>query len=59
MGYVEARRLTSADELWLCDNCEQQGVKANGYMVNTSYDEPILWFCYNCKHKLYKGKFND
>jgi len=47
MGYVEVRRLTSADELWVCDSCNQQGVRANGKDI-TSNKEVVMWFCYNC-----------
>jgi hypothetical protein len=52
MGYVEMRKLTPADELWVCDSCEQQGVKANGKDITTSTGEFVMWFCYNCSHKI-------
>lgn len=49
MGYVSFRRITPNDRIEPCDNCEQQGVYANGKEVkNPNTDEVILWFCYNC-----------
>ena len=59
MGHIQIRKLTPADELWLCDNCNQEGVRANGYEVLDSFNEIVLWVCYTCKHRLYKGKFDD
>lgn len=43
------RRITPNDRIEPCDNCEQQGVYANGKEVtNPNTGEVMLWFCYNC-----------
>ena len=55
MGYIEMRPLTPADELWVCDDCEQQGVKANGKVITDTQNEVVLWFCYNCVNKTLRG----
>ena len=49
MGYVEARRLTPADRLEVCDQCNQQGLYTSGKEVKDSYGEVMLWLCFNCK----------
>lgn len=48
MGKMIIRRLTSKDELWLCDDCGQEGVKDNGKAIRDTHDTMIMWFCYNC-----------
>jgi len=48
MGYVEIVRRVSSNELDICDQCNQQGVKENGKMITDNYSQDILWFCYNC-----------
>ena len=52
MGELIIRRLTKDDELWLCDDCGQQGVKANGKDITTSTGEFVMWFCYNCVERV-------
>jgi hypothetical protein len=47
MGYVEIVRVTS-DQLDLCDQCGQQGLKTSGRMITDTYSQDILWFCFNC-----------
>lgn len=47
MGEMFIRKLTEADQLWVCDNCEQEGVVANGKSVEVNEDV-VMWFCYNC-----------
>ena len=51
MGYVEAIRVTP-DQLDTCDYCGQQGLKTSGHIVKDSYGEPMIFMCFNCKHKL-------
>jgi hypothetical protein len=51
MGYIETIRITP-DQLDLCDNCNQQGLKASGHYVNNSHGEAVIFFCFNCKRKL-------
>ncbi|CAB4166988.1 hypothetical protein UFOVP964_87 [uncultured Caudovirales phage] len=51
MGDIYARRLTPQDELWVCDSCNQEGVRANGKDI-TSHKEVVMWFCYNCVQKI-------
>ena len=55
MGYVEARKLTSADRIETCDTCEQQGLYASGKEIKDSYNEVVLWFCFNCVEKTLRG----
>lgn len=47
MGYFEIVKVTS-DQLDLCDQCDQQGLKTSGRMINDEYSQDILWFCFNC-----------
>lgn len=47
MGYVEMRKLTEADRIEKCDNCNQEGLYTSGKEVTRS-GEVLLWFCYNC-----------
>jgi|688.fasta_scaffold478045_1 hypothetical protein len=47
MGYAEIVRVTP-DQLDLCDQCGQQGLKTSGEMITDSYSQDILWFCFNC-----------
>jgi hypothetical protein len=54
MGYIEMRKLTPADELWVCDSCNQEGVRANGKEIMGN-DEIVMWFCYNCVQKELRG----
>jgi hypothetical protein len=50
MGYIEMIKV-SADQLDVCDNCNQQGLKTSGrYMWRN--DEYLMWFCFNCKEKM-------
>lgn len=48
MGEIYIRNLTPADRIEVCDNCEQQGVYANGKEVKNDMGEILMWFCYNC-----------
>jgi len=50
MGEIFMRSLTEADQLWICDYCEQQGVRANGKDI-VHNGETIMWYCYNCVQK--------
>lgn len=50
MGEIFMRSLTEADQLWLCDDCGQQGVRANGKDIILN-NEVVMWICYNCVHK--------
>ena len=52
MGEVFIRRITDQDKLWLCDDCGQQGIRANGKDIMTSGGEVVMWFCYNCVEKV-------
>ena len=54
MGYVTARKLTASDELWLCDSCNQEGVRANGRDIQDN-KEVVMWFCFNCVQKQVNG----
>jgi hypothetical protein len=47
MGELFIRKLTEADELWVCDSCNQEGVRANGKDLH-GQKEVVMWFCYNC-----------
>ena len=49
MGYIEMIKVTP-DQLDICDNCNQQGLKESGRMV-TRNGEHLMWFCFNCKEK--------
>ena len=49
MGYIEMIKV-SADQLDVCDKCNQQGLRESGRTVILG-DEIILWFCFNCKEK--------
>jgi hypothetical protein len=51
MGELFIRKITEADELWVCDNCNQQGVRANGKDIQ-GHKEVVMWFCYNCVQKV-------
>jgi len=55
MGYIEMRKLTPADELWVCDDCEQEGVRANGKEIKDSTNDVVMWFCYNCVQRTLRG----
>lgn len=50
MGYIEMIKVT-ADQLDVCDNCNQQGLKTSGRMVAIN-GENTMWFCFNCKEKI-------
>jgi ribosomal protein L37AE/L43A len=52
MGEVFIRRITDQDKLWLCDDCGQQGIRANGKDIMTSEGEFVMWLCYNCVEKV-------
>ena len=56
MGYVSARRITPNDRIDKCDNCEQQGVYANGKEIRDSVNEVVMWFCYNCIQDTLRGR---
>jgi hypothetical protein len=51
MGELFIRRITSQDELWLCDDCGQEGLKASGKEINHN-GEMVMWFCYNCVERV-------
>jgi predicted RNA-binding Zn-ribbon protein involved in translation (DUF1610 family) len=51
MGELFIRKLTEADELWVCDSCNQEGVRANGRDIH-GQKEVVMWFCYNCIEKV-------
>lgn len=48
MGYVERRKITEADRLERCDNCNREELYASGKEVKDAYKEVVLWFCFNC-----------
>jgi ribosomal protein L37AE/L43A len=52
MGEMFIRRLTDKDELWLCDDCGQEGVRANGKDIQDTSGQTVIWFCYNCVQKV-------
>lgn len=52
MGELSMRRITKQDELWLCDDCGQEGVRANGKAITDTHDTIVMWFCYNCVEKV-------
>jgi hypothetical protein len=51
MGYVELIPVT-AQQLDICDECCQQGLKTSGKTVNDEHGDPVLFFCFNCVHRL-------
>jgi hypothetical protein len=51
MGELFIRKLTPQDELWLCDDCGQEGLKASGKAIY-SHDLMVMWFCYNCVERV-------
>lgn len=51
MGELFMRPLTEADELWICDSCGQEGVRANGREIQGN-KEVVMWFCFNCMQKV-------
>jgi hypothetical protein len=51
MGELSIRRITDQDQVWICDKCNQQGIRANGKDITTSQDEFVMWLCYNCVEK--------
>ena len=55
MGEISIRRLTPADQLWLCDSCQQEGVRANGKDITSTSGEFVMWFCYNCVEGVLKS----
>ena len=54
MGFVEMRKV-SEHELDTCDSCNQQGLISSGHIVRNNENEPIIFFCFNCKQDLLKG----
>jgi predicted RNA-binding Zn-ribbon protein involved in translation (DUF1610 family) len=50
MGELSIRKLTSADELWVCDDCGQEGIRANGREIHSN-QEMVMWLCFNCVQK--------
>jgi ribosomal protein L37AE/L43A len=52
MGKMFIRELTSQDELWVCDDCGQEGIRANGRSITTNRNELVIWFCYNCVERV-------
>jgi len=50
MGELFIRKITAADEIWVCDSCSQEGVRANGRDIRSN-GEVVMWFCYNCIQK--------
>ena len=53
MGYIEVIKVDKS-ELDVCDQCNQQGLKASGRTITDSYGEAVIWICFNCKQN-YKG----
>jgi hypothetical protein len=51
MGELFIRKLTDKDELWVCDDCGQEGLKASGKAV-IDKGEMVMWFCYNCVERV-------
>jgi hypothetical protein len=51
MGYVELIPVT-AEQLTVCDDCNQQGLKTSGKTIFDAHNEPVLWFCFNCVQKV-------
>ena len=51
MGELFIRKLTDQDELWVCDDCGQEGLKASGKAI-MSNKEMVMWFCYNCVERV-------
>ena len=58
MGYVEAIRVTP-DQLSLCDSCNQEGLTTSGKDIKDSYNESVLWFCFNCVQKVLSQESYD
>ena len=54
MGFVEMRKV-SEHELDTCDSCNQQGLITSGHVIRNNENEPIIFFCFNCKQDLLKG----
>ena len=52
MGYVSSRPITERDEVWTCDDCGQEGIRANGKEITTNQGELVIWFCYNCVQRI-------
>jgi hypothetical protein len=50
MGYVEIIPV-KAEQLDICDECCQQGLKSSGKTVNDEHGDPVIFFCFNCVHK--------
>jgi predicted RNA-binding Zn-ribbon protein involved in translation (DUF1610 family) len=50
VGELFIRRVTEKDQVWLCDECGQDGIKANGKEIRAN-EELVMWFCYNCVEK--------
>jgi len=51
MGFVSSRIITDRDEIWVCDDCGQEGIRANGHEI-TANNEVVIWFCFNCVQKV-------
>jgi len=51
MGFVSSRLITDRDEIWVCDDCGQEGIRANGHEI-TANNEVVIWFCFNCVQKV-------
>ena len=52
MGEMYIRKLTPQDEIWVCDDCKQTGVRANGQDITDTSGEVVMWFCYTCAERL-------
>lgn len=53
MGYIEFVPVTP-DQLDVCDNCNNKGLKTSGRTTYDSNHESVLWFCFNCVQKILK-----
>jgi len=51
MGELFIRRLTPQDELWKCDDCGQDGLRASGKEIKSN-GQIVIWFCYNCVERV-------
>ncbi len=51
MGYAEIIHV-SAEELELCDSCNQEGRLIKGQFITDSSGQPVMWFCFNCVNKV-------
>jgi hypothetical protein len=51
MGELFIRRVTEKDQVWLCDECGQDGIRANGKDITDTSGQLVMWFCYNCVEK--------